>query len=382
MSLAPPTRRGPSTGRDGTQYATSQLPPPPLFSSPLSPPASIPFPLRMPSVPREVSESRAPASMRCEAATPVTGPVLPFCTIPTGDPGQRTLSGFFNSMPAPRPPFPKLRQSVSLQIDGVCAVVLGARCERDVCAPDLSTSICDQFGVDPLVPLAAFDGFYFNSVEVMPHVIATVACHHGRGVFIVPASRHERPPLFSQLGPAKWKKAPAAPIPWLEFLFRHSRLTIPLEGSVTQGTTAFPEPMVAVFAEFDFCGKFKVNKRKLSAIPVTGVARWDSPPMKIGVTPQLLARAMGPRFDDHSPGEDNAPAHLNPDWVPGVPVLPTPKNPWTIKVIEVFAEGYPCEVVAKIARDATAGTFDPGFKGDPLKTCTTSNSAMVRGCGW
>ena len=85
--------------------------------------------------------------------------------------------------------------SIISQIDGLCAKCLGsgARIERDVMATTSASAVTGPYGCPPWLSTSSFCGIYFCDFRFMPNVVASVASHHGYGVFIVPVVPATKP---------------------------------------------------------------------------------------------------------------------------------------------------------------------------------------------
>lgn len=141
------------------------------------------------------------------------------------------------SLPAVRGKRRSLAPSIFNQLDGVCHSILGMRLERDVLARSADYSGRPVRGPpDPFIPLSAFDGLYFGPAAILPAVVAAVASHHGRGVFIVCKNGDVGPTIGRIHGHKRSTKA--APLPWLEYLRKHTVLEVELPGDCFTGCAA------------------------------------------------------------------------------------------------------------------------------------------------
>jgi hypothetical protein len=132
-------------------------------SSPSSPTVDLPIPVSL-------SRPRRPP-------TPVPGP--PYSA---GDPLDLPL--YCLQPPGPRT---TLHYSIVEQIDGVLHSIFGIRLERDVLAPDDTTSFCTTRGLASYECLGEAPALYFTNPADMPLAVAVAASHRACGIFIVPA---------------------------------------------------------------------------------------------------------------------------------------------------------------------------------------------------
>ena len=143
-------------------------------------------------------------------------------------------------LPDPVPGRFRLEDSIALQLDGLVWKCLGIRLERDVMSPSLLCSNCPLFGPPPpFIPLTSVDGLYLTEFADLPKVVACVASHRARGVFIVPKKWDDVGPSIGPLtSRGKSKKRP--PTPWMKFLLQQTALTIDLPGDALVTASGSP----------------------------------------------------------------------------------------------------------------------------------------------
>ena len=279
----------------------------------------------------------------------------------------------------------KLCSSIVRTADGLAYSLLGVRFERDVMARSEEESYCPYFGA-PFegIPLSGFDGFYHAHFSELPHIVATVASHHGRGAFVVPAACFGGPTLrgvYTPIGKSKAKMLAKPPVPWFKFLLQNARLTMKVPSSAVSlpdgRPWADPNGLLIIYAAFDYKGKFKAKLSRVKELQLVQVPELVG---KIGVIPAVVTRPspLAEQFGQHS-GTDSV---QGTDAFPPPPadlLPPDPPNPWVVSEFLHWCNDHPDHTVRHIASQAVKGVFDPGFLGDLCKTLVSSNSPKTNG---
>ena len=282
------------------------------------------------------------------------------------------------------PPRRRIPFSVIAQCDGLMYSLLGVRVERDVLAPDSTSSYTESWGVPQYTCLSSCVGMYYTEFNHLPTVVAMAMSHRALGLFIVPEwPSHGR--LIRKDGKA------STPRPWRQHLKENTFLTFRLPGP----SMGFPYGLSAVVVGFRYCGQLKKLRRPEKCLEV-GILSFpaDVASPKLGVIPLVVTR-VSPLVEDRWPSaqvpvpEDHPAAVVRKqdtavatDPFPMSELIPdTPPVPKGIDTTEFArcAAAYPFEDIALLATEVVGDGLQIHFQGDRMKPVVRPNSRRIRG---
>jgi hypothetical protein len=268
---------------------------------------------------------------------------------------------------------PRVHLSAVAQMDGIVYALLGVRLEHDLFAPSLALAFCENWGLLPSFSWSSSVKLFYPRPEELDVVVATAMSHQACGLFIFPSACADGREIFPLRKPSSKTTPPGRQ--WHVSLRENALLSFELEG--------FGLPLSAVFAGFNYAGRFKSKRRPEKFFSIGMMA---APPDdghgKLATLPFAPSRCSPLADDIFAKAAAKDSCAPTPVWKFCDIPLPLDKCPdlWNRDAFNKVAKDYPFGLVANIAIDAVSKEgLNIRFLGDPGKAVVRENSPNIRG---